>query len=509
MHTEVLIVGAGPTGLVLAIELARRGVPHRLVEKATLRSPESRGLGLQPRTLELLAQLGVARQCLRESIPLKATRIFSQEREPRRISFEFEVNPWVPYPEVRILPQRALVEVLTGRLEDLGGRVERSHAFASLRVDSDRVEVVLSRPDGDLENVSSRFLVGCDGAYSLVRDAAGIAFPGETLERIYTIGEVEIEWDLPHGESYQFLGDTRFLLAIPLPERGRYRLTTWEDAPRVRYPDVVEHGPVVAPPTLQILQSYVDEVVPFPAKLTRPEQMQSYRVGRRLAERFREGPVFLAGDAAHILPPVGAQGMNLGIGDAVNLAWKLAAGGPEELLESYHQERRPVAEHVLEQTDRALLDLAASILEDRGWPNLERHLLARRWSQLDVSYRSSPLSRNLEEGLPEMALHAGDRAPDASLIEAGTGRSVRLFNLFREPCYHLLAFDAGPLDPLPGVKIHCIPEDLVDAAGEVALVYRPSPGSLILVRPDGYLALRAPAGRLDLVKEYLAATAAV
>ncbi|MGE0494333.1 MAG: FAD-dependent monooxygenase [Vulcanimicrobiota bacterium] len=501
MDTDILIVGAGPTGLLLAIELARRAIPHRLIDKAILRTQESQALGLHPRTLEVLENVGVIRDCLRDSVALKATSVYTPGCSPRRISLELASDSRIPYPEIRVLPQKRLESILTRRLEQLGGCVERGVAFQKGWVSDDLVTAVLSHQDGAVENLACRFLVGCDGPYSRVRASTGIGFPGHTEELVYTLGEASVDWALPHGESYQFVGATRYLLAIPLPQPNRFRLATWESAPPSRCPERVQHGPLVSSPCLEDFQAIVREVVPVPTRLSDAARLTSYRVGARLAQRFRQGPVFLAGDAAHILPPIGAQGMNLGLQDAFNLGWKLAAGAPEELLDSYEQERRPIAAVMLEQAGRALSSLD-SWNEPRGWANLERLMLARRWSHLDANYRTSPAVCDLDMDLPEAAIRAGDRAPDGWLKEPATKGKVRLFELFREPIYHLLTF--GDLEEVANrlrrefadqIKVHSLGQEPNQDTEALLSAYGFRGAGMVLIRPDGYVAFRGPASQ--------------
>lgn len=383
MQTDVLIVGAGPAGLMLAVELRRRGVECVVIDRQLSRLARIGGLALNPRSLELLDLVGVLEPCLEQSIKVKGTRLFAGPGRSRYVPFtSSDEDLSLTHSGIRILTQQVLESQLRQRAKELGCEVSYGVSFAGLDQDlnSERAEVTLFTSQGQEVRVNCRFVAGCDGPYSSVRQAAGIDFPGRTLDWIYSIGEFAINWDLPSNEMFEFLGSDHLLVALPLPEPGRYRLTTWEAAPPSPNPDRVEHGPLVSPPTLLDFQDVVNEVVPFPTGITEPDNLHCFRVGRRIAEKFHRGQVCLAGDAAHAFPPATALGMNLGLEDAYVLASKIADGGTQELLESYHNERHEASLRALHQTEEAMIDLSTLVLQDERDDRDAQNVLMERWS---------------------------------------------------------------------------------------------------------------------------------
>ena len=381
METDVLIVGAGPSGLMLAVELGRQGIDCVVLERQLTRMSRTGGLALNPRSLELLDAAGVLAGCLDRSLKLRGTRLFTAGGRSRDVPFDRGGHKST-YNEVRILHQSVLESELCQRANEFDRHVHPGISFVgfSPKSSAQRLVADLVSSQGDEMSASCRFVVGCDGPYSSVRQAAGIEFPGRTLDWIYSIGEFQVTWDLPADEILEFLGQDRLLVVLPLPTPGRFRLTTWEPAPPSRNPNRVEHGPLVSPPTQRDFQEVVDQLVPFPTVLRSPENLYCYRVARRLADRLRAGRVCLAGDASRAFPPATALGMNLGLEDAHVLAGKIAAGGDDSLLESYHDERYAASVHALVQTEGAMKELTSAVLENDPGSGHEQDILMERWS---------------------------------------------------------------------------------------------------------------------------------
>ncbi|MGY2060265.1 FAD-dependent monooxygenase [Nocardia gipuzkoensis] len=472
MSPQVLIAGAGPTGMTLGIELARRGVALRIVDKAAEHFIGSRGDGIQPRTLEVFDDLGVLDAVLTvgaDVAPMKIS-IDGQIVGERRRSELREPSPAIPYPNPWVLGQSQIEGILRERLAELGVKVELSTAVAGLEQDPDGVTVTLDAPGGP-ETVRADYLIGADGGASTVRKAVGIAFEGVTDESLrMLIGDVRADV-LDHAYGHWFARAEAPMEGIALTPLPGDRLFQFIG------PLTDEH------PTREIMQATLDhysgrtDIV-----LGEPVWASAWRPNIRLAQRFRDGRVFLAGDAAHVHPPTGGQGMNTGVQDAYNLGWKLAAAldGRADRLDSYDIERRAVAARVL--------GLSTDLL-DRHVAGDESSM--RRGADtfgLDISYRSADATGPLV---------AGDRAPD-SLLRAADGRTVRLFDLFRGPHATLLSFDAPAEPAAEGVHSHAIvapgrtPADgeFVAVDGHAFTDYAASPGTRILVRPDGYLAWR-------------------
>lgn len=487
----VLIVGAGPTGLTLACQLARAGLPFRVIEAAPGPQPGSRGKGVQPRTLEVFDDLGVVDQVLahgRMAMPMRSTGPDGAVTSSGAVPEELRDRSDVPYPASVVTPQWRTEEALRLRLAELGGAVEFGTALAGFTQSDDDVSATLLT-DGATETVTARWLVGCDGGHSAVRRGTGIAFVGDTREAVRMIvADVAVDgldrdaWHLwRHAEG--FLG----LCPLPSTDVFQYQagIAPGQD------PDL---GPATLQATLARRTGRTD------IRLHRPTWSSLWRANVRLVDRYREGRVFLAGDAAHIHSPAGGQGMNTGIQDADNLGWKLAAvesGAPPVLLDTYEAERRPVAAHVLALSDARLAQV------------LDRHELPTRRDagtlQLDVGYRGSVLARDDRDDAA--VLRAGDRAPDATALMTVNGER-RLFDLTRGGRFTLLTFGTTPapagLRTLRVVGRATRPHDVVDTEGHLASAYGATDRTVVLIRPDGYVALISDAGDPVAVADHLA-----
>jgi 2-polyprenyl-6-methoxyphenol hydroxylase-like FAD-dependent oxidoreductase len=338
---QVLIVGAGPTGLTLACELARRGVPFRLVEAAPGPQPGSRGKGVQPRTLEVFGDLGIVDRVIaygRMAMPIRSVAPDGQVTlggvEPESL----RNRPDIPYTTSLITPEWRVEEALRLRLAELGGTVEFGTALSRFEQSDEAVSAVVVK-GGEAETITARWLVGCDGGHSLVRKQAGIAFVGETREEVRMIvADAEVD-GLDRDAWHMWRHEEGLVTLCPLPSTNTF-----------------QYGASVAPgqdPELSLanMQAILERRTGrTDIRLHEPEWSSLWRANIRLVDRYREGRVFLAGDAAHIHSPAGGQGMNTGIQDAYNLGWKLAAvvkGASSALLDSYEAERRPAAAGVL------------------------------------------------------------------------------------------------------------------------------------------------------------------
>jgi len=457
---NVLVPGAGPTGLTLAIELARRGIGVRLIEKASEYFDGSRGDGLQPRTLEVFDDLGVIGEVLDQGIPMPAMRISLSGRfvGERRMAEPVDPTPDSPYPNAHMLGQSRTEAILRRRLADFGVEVELSTELVGFRQTDDQVVAELSTG----ETVTADYLVGADGGRSFVRKTLGIAFEGSTDESIrMLLGDVSAD-GLDHAYGHWFAGADSPMEGIaltPLSGGDQFQFGTPLDDDQLD-------------PTLETLQELVDRYAgPGVAKLRNLTWSTVWRPNVRLAERFRVGRVFIAGDAAHVHPPTGGQGLNTGVQDAYNLGWKLA-DGREEVLATYETERRTNAARVLGISDDLLQKH-----RDGDESALERGENTR---QLDVSYRDP------SDTAP---LTSGDRAPDSPLVDA-SGNKLRLFDLFRGPHETLLRFAPATTADHPHA-VHLVrttgaPDTYVSP--EAFDYYHAKDGDEILIRPDGYLA---------------------
>lgn len=491
--TTVLIVGAGPTGLTLACELARSGVAFRLVEAAAAPQPGSRGKGLQPRTLEVFDDLRIV------------DRVLANGRMPmpmRMIAPDGQVNitgtdtvgprPDVPYPTTLLIPQWRVEEALRLRLAELGGAVEFGTTLESFVQTPAGVTAVLNKA-GATETVFSRWLVGCDGGRSTVRKQAGIAFIGETRDELRMI-VADVEVDGLDREFWQTWRHEEGLVSLcPLPSTDVFQFQA----------NVLPDGdPSLTRANMQAILERRSGRTDI--RLSEPEWVSLWRANIRLVDRYRAGNVFLAGDAAHVHSPAGGQGMNTGIQDAHNLAWKLAAvasGASPALLDSYEAERRPVAEAVLALSNARLQQAIE-----------QKTIVVRRDAstmQLSINYRGSSLVRDDRDD--SATLRAGDRAPDATGLMTVNG-ARRLFDLTRGGHFTLLDFGAAAISNAPsGLKtLHVVPQptstnDCADTEGYLIAAYGAGERTLALIRPDGYVGMISDAGDVSAIRDYLAA----
>ncbi|PRY41385.1 FAD-dependent monooxygenase [Umezawaea tangerina] len=460
MDVDVTVVGAGPTGLVAAGELARRGRRVVVLDSAPAPFPGPRGNGIQPRTLEVLDPLGVTDRLVALGtfgLPFRQYGTDGTIRERDRHP-ELTPTPDRPFAQPMIIPQWRTTQVLRERLAEFGGAVEQNARVVGVEQDEDGVTAVLD----DGRRVRSRYLVGADGGSSTVRRVLGVGFAGETHDEVrMVLAEVELDGlDRDHWHQFDLLGagGPGFLSLCPMPACPTWALGLRSPDPDVRADEAT-------------LRAVVDDIRPR-VRLRTIGWCSTWRLNVRMVDRFRVDRVFLAGDAAHVHSPAGGQGLNTGVQDAVNLGWKLAAvldGAEETLLDTYEAERKPVAEAVIGfsgELTRRVLDSGAGGYADRP------AALARQGLQLDLSYRTDP---------DAPGLRPGDRAPDAPLGD------TTLFLLRRRADWTVLAFD-GAADPVEGAQV--LDADALDVDGHLRRTYEPVPGERVLIRPDGHLGWR-------------------
>ncbi|MFK0291802.1 FAD-dependent monooxygenase [Streptomyces sp. NPDC090442] len=534
---DVLVVGAGPVGLTVAAELRRHGVDCRIVDRLAAPEPYAKAIGIVPRTLEVWDAMGLVRRALDKAVPHLGQLVYIDGKPRPRV--ELTLPPEIPYP-FATLPQYETERLLAEHLASFGTEVERSIELRSLETHPDEVEATLAHADGQIERLHARYVVGCDGAHSLVRKVAGLTFEGDAFPEQYMIGDVEVDWELPAGHSMRSVkldanGEVDdMLVCIPMPGGRRYWLSMLCPSAQAEGEDESsasdESGLGLGDGQgldLGQIQAVLDRLSPEVTTASTLRWSSSFRTSHRLVDRYRNGRLFVAGDAAHIHPPLGGQGLNTGVQDAYNLAWKLALVvrglATDGLLETYHAERRPVAEEVLNRTvrhARAVRQAGSGPLNNGS----DNEMMLRRQAQLLVAYPDSPLTQPQADGTPDVGPAPGDRAPDCrGLLSELATYPRRLFDLLRTPRHVLLLF-AGPqhasgdgaarlescaaeahraahglLDAylvtaaeVPGdarpVGLH--PPRVCDAAGEFRDAYAPRDGEAILIRPDGYLSGR-------------------
>ncbi|WP_395517464.1 FAD-dependent oxidoreductase [Pseudorhizobium flavum] len=471
---DVLICGAGVAGLTLAIDLARRNIPFRLIEKMPEPFPGSRGKGIQPRTQEIFEDLGILDKVVAAGGEYPLMRVYRDDGSviEKDLGERPQATPAEPYHIPLMIPQFLTERIMRERLVELGGRVEFGCELLNFKQDQEGVTARLSGPDGE-EIVRVRYLLGTDGGRSLVRHALGLDFPGKTLGVRALVADAMLT-GFDRDWWHQFRdGDMEQMLSIcPLAGTDLFQL----------------QGPVPSDGEVDLSAAGLERLVAertgrHDARVHSVKWASIYQMNARLADRYRVGRVFLAGDAAHIHPPTGGQGLNTSVQDAYNLGWKLAAvlnGAADALLDSYEIERRPVAE--------AMLGLATRLLDASKRGEMKR---GREVRQLDIGYPVSPLSFELSFG--RRGLQAGDRAPDAP-IQGAAGQPSRLFQLFRGTHWTLLINGQEAFAPRRDLHIHRVGDrgDVVDAFEQLHESYGLMPNESVLVRPDGYIAAILP-----------------
>ncbi|MET9291254.1 FAD-dependent monooxygenase [Streptomyces sp. NPDC003077] len=494
--TDVLIAGAGPTGLVLAIDLARRGVRALVAERADRLSQGARGTGLQPRTQEVYEDLGLlaAMRAAGGRYPKIAVWEDGRKVAERAMIEEVEPTPSAPFGTPWMLPQWRNLELLHDRLRELGGSVTLGAALESFTQDERGVSALLTQADGTTRTVRARYLVAADGGRSTVRKALGIGMAGQAVTaHTMLLADVRIT-GLDRDNWHMWSRSTGvFAALLPLAGTDLFQSVCGFEG--------LDAEPDTSPEGVRALLAARTHLTAD--QITEVRWTSVFRPRAAMADRFRVGRVFLAGDAAHIHSPAGGQGLNTSVQDAYNLGWKLAQvlrhGAGDALLDTYEAERLPIAARILDTSSR----LHRTQEMRRG----------RELHQLDVGYPDSPLTAEHRHPLPDGVARAGDRAPDAPCT-APDGTPVRLFDVFRGPHFTLLAVGdaeppaldgeaaelvrtyrvgaAGGAEPvgagLPAtdlVTTNPVATDLIDTDGHARRAYGEG---LFLVRPDGYLA---------------------
>lgn len=527
MSAEVLIVGASTTGLTLACELLRRGIPLRLIDKNGGIPQTSRAVTVHGRTLEILADLGITEDLYALGEPQCGVNIVVEGEHIKRHVFPVLDRP---FPYNISLPQYETERLLAARLAALGGTIERRTALTDLTERADGLSATLVAPDGSSETIDVSWVVGCDGAHSTVRHFNRQHFPGEAEEQCYLIADIVLEGDFPRNELTLLADRHGSMAMLPLPG-GRYQVTgNWHP--------VAAHDPAVEP-NLGHVQALLDERLTSRGIARDPSWISEYRVNYRLTPHYRHGRTFLAGDAAHIHSPFGGRGMNSGIQDGHNLGWKLAmvlsGEAPQVILDTYETERRPAAATNLKWTREAFMPyrnfrlfdaqareafvakVQADISDEEA---IDYHL---NQLEFDTVYPASLLARaHVRDHERHKAFLAGP-PPGAIAISAGPlrhdGAQCTLAELIRGTHFTLLVFAGSDpakrdtdgtavlveafADRFPGlVRAYLVVADEGDepAAAAVPIVHDPDgklhdiygavEAGLYLIRPDGHVGFR-------------------
>jgi 2-polyprenyl-6-methoxyphenol hydroxylase-like FAD-dependent oxidoreductase len=499
MSTDVLIIGAGPTGLVLALWLTRLGVEVRIIDKTAEPGTTSRALAVQARTLELYRQLDLTDAVISKGHRVPAVNLWVRGEREARLAFENVGAGLTPYPFLHIFPQDQHERLLIERLEMLGVGVERRTELTSFVERNDGVLARLRDSDGNERECEAHFLAGCDGARSIVREIIGTGFPGGTYRQVFYVADVVATGPAVNGELHIDLDEADFLGVFPLAASGRARLIGTVRDERAERVDSLKFDDV-SNRAINSLKVRTEKVNWF----------STYHVHHRVTQHFRKGRAFLVGDAAHIHSPAGGQGMNTGIGDAINLAWKLAAvvagRASDTLLDSYESERIGFARRLVATTDRVFSFATADgrladLMRMRVAPVLfpfaasferVREFMFRTVSQTMLNYRSGPLSHGVAGHV-----HGGDRLPWVMIDGADNYESLSDMNwqvhVYGQADPELSAWCADQ-----GVSLYVFGwRNEYQSAGIMR-------DAVYLLRPDSYVALAESGGTPDLLARYFA-----
>ncbi len=508
MQTDVLINGAGPTGLALACQLIRYGIDFRIIDKKEATTTFSKAIGVQARTLEIYEQIGLADKLIDLGQKTEKVRMFAGGKVRGEAEFKDIGEGLSRYPYVLIVDQGLHEKLLYDHIKANGREVEWQSELTSFKQTESGITATINGSNGE-ETIDAKYLVGCDGAKSIVRHSLGLKFEGSTFERMFYVADVEVDWEFGHDALQIFLMRNSLLAFFPMVGDDRFRIVG-------TFPEEFEKDEG------DILYEEIEERIKKDTELerfdiTNVRWFSTYKVHTRHVDKFSVGRVFLAGDSAHIHSPAGAQGMNTGIQDGYNLAWKLAwvlnGRSSSELLNTYNEERLPNAEQLTKTTDR-FFGLVASpepflvftrlyifpyIAQFLFSLDTVRKFVFPRISQIQIKYEDDTLSR--QSGT--FAVKAGDRMPWFDI----EGRSI--YDDLREPNFHLVIFHDGKTEIPP------LPDDLMTEWKEridshfyplfphVAETFGTTGSFCVILRPDNYIGLISDDLSPAAVREYL------
>ncbi len=509
-NTDVIIIGAGPTGLSLACQFIRHGVDFVIVEKREGVTPYSKALGVHARTLEIYEQLGLAQPAVAQGTIAGKVRLLEGGEVRGEVDLSEVGRGLSAYPYMLVLEQSKNERLLYEYLQSHGREVRWQTELESFSQDESGVTAHVKDQTGASHGIAAKYLVGCDGPQSPVRHALGLSFAGSTFERLFYVADVRIDWEFSHDALHVCLARNSVVAFFPMPGENRYRIVGafpegWDqDAGEIVYEEIEQR---------------IRDEAELALDISHVNWFSVYQVHTRHVNKFSEGRCFLAGDAAHIHTPAGGQGMNTGIQDAYNLAWKMACvlrgDAAEQILDTYNEERLPNAERLLGTTDR-MFNLAAGsdwlfgLIRTTVFPPLAKYILSfdvvkERFfpliSQIGINYRDGSLSEHA--GDREYAVKAGDRLP-YFLVD---GKSI--YDKLREPKFHLLTFSDGTSDDhtmtgeVESANAHLVDHHVVPLYPQVTELFGTDQPFHVLLRPDNYIGFISPETSLSRLKIYL------
>ena len=507
INTDIIIIGAGPTGLSLACQCIRYGIDFVVVEKNATVTPFSKAIGVQARTLEVYEQLGLAQPAITRGTIASRVRLIEGGEVRGEMNLGNFGKDLSQYPYMLMLEQSKNEELLYAFVRSHGRDVRWNTELENFSQDETGVTAQIKTSSGESETIRGKFLVGCDGASSPVRHGLGLNFEGSTFERLFYVADARVDWEFPHDALHVCLAKEVFVAFFPMPGENRYRVVgTFPESKNE------EQGEVL----YEEIEKEIKEQAKLDLELSDVRWFSLYKVHSRRVNKFSKGRCFLAGDSAHIHSPAGAQGMNTGIQDAYNLAWKLALVvkgiASEKLLDSYNEERLANAQRLLESTDR-MFELAAgshwlmAFIRTTIFPPVAGFVaslesVSKRVfpliSQIGINYRNFSLSEHTDDESDDVK--AGDRLP-YFLID---GQSI--FDKLKEPKFHLLLFSNGDrreaCEQNFGDLVDCY---VIPITERVKEIFERDDEFSVLLRPDNYIAVMSSGITPGIVEEYLQA----
>ena len=506
-NTDVIIIGAGPTGLSLACQLIRYGIDFVVIEKNEAVTKYSKALGVQARTLEIYDQLGLADRAIERGTIATRVRLIEGGEVRGEMHLENFGKDLSEYPYMLMLEQSKNEELLYEYLQAHGRDVRWNTELESFTQDATGVTARVKADSGEVQTIRGKYLAGCDGASSPVRHGLGLTFAGSTYERLFYVADARVDWALPHDALHVCLARDVFVAFFPMKGEDRYRIVGTFPEDRNE-----EQGEIV----YEEIEQEIKDKAKLKLEISDVRWFSLYKVHSRHVNNFSEGRCFLAGDSAHIHSPAGAQGMNTGIQDAYNLAWKLAlvikGVAAESLLDTYNEERLANAKRLLQSTDR-MFELAAgshwllAFIRTTIFPPVAGFMasleaVSRRVfpliSQIGINYRDFPLSEHTDDEFEHVK--AGDRMP-YFLVDGKT-----IFDKLSAPKFHLLVFSNAQQsigEEFEEQFAAIADYDVVPLDVRVREIFGTEREFSVFLRPDNYIAFISSEISLNKVREYL------
>jgi 2-polyprenyl-6-methoxyphenol hydroxylase-like FAD-dependent oxidoreductase len=542
--TDVIIVGSGPTGLMAATLLVRSGIKVRIIDKTEQQAHESRAFGVQAKSLELFLNIGLAEEFLQRGVIASGAQIFVNGKQAAELNFDDIGRIDTPYPFLLMVPQWDIEDILVQDLKQHGVEVEHNVEVTHVEQDADYVVVQMKAKDGTIKSLRSSYLIGADGAHSIVRRDLGLTFEGAPYPQGFLLADCKIEWPYDYDHMKVFLQGRNLAVYLPLRGKDYGRIIAIKPFEKPTTAAALESSGS-EPATLEEVQSAFREASGHDIKLCDARWVSRYRIHHRGVNKYRVARVFVAGDAAHIHSPAGGQGMNTGIQDAANLIWKIVltikGNAPDTLLDTYNSERWPVGQKILKYTDKLFSGLSSQKL----WIAKVRNFLvplvagvvtrirqcrARAFhfiSQLGIRYHGNYFLYDEKSSFSRPNnLTAGHRAPNALIA-----RNLDVFSLAKNYSFHLLVLSRKSLSPdeiaslvekldgLPKsigieIKVHIVAQSLMgrddriiraesSQVFDVYSVTHQSPQAVFFIRPDGYIAYQADHVNIEGLKQFI------